>query len=105
MIVYLTCSLYFLFGAKLIQALDLLDKNLVQCVVSHPSNRVYWQVSGGTKTHPENYLCFPHYCSCTNFTFSAGKKDELLCVRAIVAWNIDVVVQTPTCCNFGTSAG
>lgn len=38
------------------------------------------KVSGGTKTNPENYLCFPHYCSCTNFTYSVTKKEELLCV-------------------------
>jgi len=76
-------GLNYFFGNKLITALDILDKNGCVCVTSKITRRRFWKVGGGTKANPENYLCYPHYCSCDYFIYTVMAKKDNYCKHQV----------------------
>jgi hypothetical protein len=73
--------LYFLFGAHLTAALNIIDRDEITAVVASPSGRRFWKVQGGSSAHPETYRCFKHFCPCQDFHFNVVVRKEELFVR------------------------
>ncbi|XP_071382052.1 zinc finger SWIM domain-containing protein 7 [Centroberyx affinis] len=81
----LLIALRFVFGPCALQALDLVDRNSVTCMLS-PSGRKAFQVMGGSG---HLYTCFIscHYCPCPAFAYTVLRRNEgLLCKHILAAY-------------------
>ncbi|XP_063152194.1 zinc finger SWIM domain-containing protein 7 [Candoia aspera] len=78
-------ALRFVFGAPVVPALDLVDRQSVTRLVS-PSGRMVYQVAGSSG---KLYTCYSscHFCSCPAFAFSVlRKRDSLVCKHLLAVY-------------------
>ena len=79
----LLSSLYFVFQAPLLSALELVDKSAVTRFESQ-SGRIIFQVIGASG---KPYTCFPNskFCSCPAYNFSVLRKEDHILCKHILA--------------------
>lgn len=86
-------KLYFIFGPPLYQALDLLDKGDIVCIINPTGKRVY-QVNASSGSN--QYLCLEsvHYCSCPYFLYSVLVRNEALMCKHLLSVKLACAMET-----------